>query len=127
MTYKRLELDKVSIVSSGSETYIFFWKGDWIQDTVALMLCARGLEAINYGLFVSVRGVSPDALVTLLCDLAATPPREDELMQHVANQQQEKWDFLVPGSLLAKNYASHNLDTEGARETMRKLVNGSRM
>lgn len=119
--FKRLGLDGNPLLAGGAELYFFPWKGDWIQDALALMLRAHGLDAHNAGLFISVRGLALDAWPNLLRELVAEPPDEAELMRHVANQQQEKWDFLLPEALLAKNYASHNLDIEGACATLRKL------
>ena len=39
-------------------------------------------------------------------------------MQHVVNQRQEKWDFLLPDDLLVRNYVSHNLDIKGATDVL---------
>jgi hypothetical protein len=37
-------------------------------------------------------------------------------------KQQEKWDHLLPESLLSKNYASAMLDVDGAIKTIRELL-----
>ena len=116
--YHRLRLDQTFLVSQGSELCLFLWKGDWVQDTVALMLRALGMDALNAGMFVSVRGTLAEKLPAILQQLAADPPKNFELMRHVTNQVQEKWDFLLPEDLLARNYLSHNLDIEGALRTI---------
>jgi len=119
--FNRLGLGEQTVLAGGSELKIFLWKGDWIQDAVALMLRTRGLDAHNAGLFILVRGLALEDWPNLLRELVAEPPGETELMRQVANQQQEKWDFLLPEALLARNYASHNLDLEGASAMVRGL------
>lgn len=121
--FKRLGLDRETVVGGGGGLQIFIWKGDWVQDTLALMLRTKGLDAINTGLAVSVRGrVSTNDWTTLCRELAANPPSEEELVKRVVNQQQEKWDFLLPKGLMTRNYASHNLDVMGAKEALASLA-----
>ena len=93
-------------------------QGDWIQDTVALMLSTRGLDALNLGLSIWVRGLPVGDWRGLCQEIVANPPSEAELMQHVVNQRQEKWDFLLPDDLLVRNYVSHNLDIKGATDVL---------
>lgn len=119
--FRRFGLEQNAVLASGDELHVFFWKGDWVQDTVALMLRTRGLDALNGGLFVSVRGVKAENWPGLLDELARNPPSEAELMQKVSNLQQGKWDFLLPPALLARNYASLNLDWTGAVAALKSM------
>lgn len=121
-TFRRLALDRTPMVQEGSEVCLFLWKGDWIQDTLALMLCARGLKALNAGLFISVGGTTPAQMPTVLTGLVENPPSQADVLRHVINQTQEKWDFLLPEDLLARNYASHHLDVPGTLEALRSHV-----
>ena len=116
--FRRLGLDRESVVGGGAELHAFLWKGDWIQDTVALMLSTRGLDALNLGLSIWVHGLPVGDWRGLCQEIVANPPSEAELMQHVVNQQQEKWDFLLPDDLLVRNYVSHNLDIKGAMDVL---------
>lgn len=120
--FGRLELDKQVLVPAGKELLVFLWQGDWIQDTLALMLSARGLDAFNAGPYLSVRGVSSEEWLKTLRTLVETPPSEAELMAKVLNPRQEKWDFLLPDGLLSRNYASQHLDIEGTVKLIARLA-----
>ena len=120
--FRRLELDKQVLVPAGKELLVFLWQGDWIQDTLALMLSARGLDAFNMGLYLSVRGVSSEEWLKTLRTLVEKPPSEAELMAKVLNPRQEKWDFLLPDGLLYRNYASQHLDIEGTVKLIARLA-----
>lgn len=117
-TFARYELDRTRVIKRGSEVCLFFWKGDWLQDTVVLMLKTAGIEAENHGYFVSAYGTTTKELMKACVDLAANPPDELQLTENVLNLSQHKWDFLLPERLLARNYVSHNLDIRGAVEEL---------
>lgn len=120
-TFARYELDRTRVIKRGSEVCLFFWKGDWVQDTVVLMLKTAGIEAENHGYFVSAYGTTTKELMKACVDLAANPPDEFQLTEKVLNLSQHKWDFLLPEKLLARNYISHNLDIRGAVEELEQI------
>lgn len=121
-TYQRLQLDQTVLCPLGAELCLFLWKGDWVQDTVALMLRVSKLDAMNTGLFVSVRNTSPQDLWKVLKSLSDEPPSETELLQHVLNPQQEKWDWLLPPYLLERTYGSQALDIPQTLAAIRQMV-----
>lgn len=114
-SYRRLGLKTSSVVGEGSETRVFTWRGDWVNDALALMLTARGLPALNEGMCIHVHVDDRDRLLDAFDDIAASePPKGEELAQIVGNKLQGKWDVLLPVELLGRNYASEQLDVEGA-------------
>ena len=121
-SYSRLNLDHSILVPHGNEIVIFLWRGDWIQDTIVLLLRTLGVKAENHGCFVSVRGISAPELVKACAELAASPPDENLLTRSVLNKEQQKWDFLLPEALMARSYASQHLDIEGAIQELRKIT-----
>jgi ATP-dependent Lhr-like helicase len=120
--FQRLELGQRSVISMGDELLIFLWQGDWIQDTVTLMLQGMQIDALNEGVFVTAHGISLQDWPKIAAELVNASLRDTELAGNVLNLCQEKWDFLLPQELLVRNYASHNLDFEGARAAISLLL-----
>jgi len=113
--YARLELDTRNVVQFGSEVRIFTWRGDWVNDTLVLMLGRKGIKASNEGICLVAFHAERDHLGRLLYDIAHDdPPAADALAGPVQNKVREKWDWLLPDALLCKSFASEELDVPGA-------------
>lgn len=120
--YYRLQLDRQSVVQRGSEVRIFTWQGDWVNDTLALLLLAHGLRATNEGLSISVLGAKVTGVLHALGDIAnAAAPSGEQLASKVQNKTREKFDGLLPDALLCKNFASREFDIAGAIATAGRL------
>lgn len=118
-TYNQLGLREQPIVTAGTDCHLFVWKGDRIQDTLALMLRARGLMALNEGLSIWVRNLTASDLEEhLSAILEGESPDTIALVQLVQNQYRGKWDFLLSTDLLASNFASHSLNVNGASDAI---------
>jgi ATP-dependent Lhr-like helicase len=121
--YRRLCLDTCSVIELGSEVLVFTWRGDWVNDTLALMLSGKELRATNEGLCLSVLDARTDRVVDALSDIESMPPPTDEaLVSHVTNKYIGKWDSLLPESLLDRNYASSEIDVAAAIGTARDII-----
>jgi len=115
--YAQLGLDHNLILNNGNDTILFTWLGDWINDTLALMLIHHGLRASNEGLLVRIHGTKDDEVMNVLSKMRSTLPDSPELLAHsVQNKLREKWDYLLTEPLLRKTYASRELDLTGARQ-----------
>jgi len=113
--YQRLGLHRDAVIQLGTDVQLFTWQGDWVNDTLALMLTARKLIATNEGLSISVIDAEAGRVVEALEDIVREPPpRPEALAAAVANKLREKWDGLLPDGLLCRNYASSALDVPGA-------------
>lgn len=114
-SYRRLGLETSSVIGVGADTRVFTWRGDWTNDALALMLTARGLPAENEGMCIRVRVEHSDRLLDTLDDIAAgAVPTGEELARVVENKTRGKWDRFLPDDLLNKNFASQELDVQGA-------------
>jgi ATP-dependent Lhr-like helicase len=117
--YTRLDLEHNRILASGSQTQIFLWRGDRVNDTLALMLLDHGLKGVNEGLYVSVTDSNVGRVRKVLNELrgekAGTP---DSLAKKVKNKLREKWDLLLPPELLNASFASTYIDVDGAKEAL---------
>jgi ATP-dependent Lhr-like helicase len=113
--YAQLGLATHSIAAEGNTVRMFTWRGDWVNDTLALMLTRKGLRAANEGLSIAVLGCTADAVQEALLDIAKAPtPVPEEIAAKVQNKYVGKWDGLLPEELLTRNYASDQLDVQGA-------------
>ncbi len=121
--FRRLQLDTQAAVAAGGGVRIFPWKGDWVMDTLTLALNSRGYKVENEGLCLKLRKAELDSVSDKLFDLSeGVFPTEAELTGEILNKVQEKWDWLLTDDLLSRNYASHNLDMDGAKRYISELV-----
>lgn len=122
-TYTRFNLEQKSIFQSGNEVRVFTWKGDWINDTLAIMFASRGLKASNEGLFVVVFNEEANRVFAILREIANKPvPAGETLAETVQNKYCDKWDSLLTNALLCKTFATCNLDVKGAHATAGAIV-----
>lgn len=120
--FAELEINGVSIFDSGKDVLLFVWKGDWIQDTLALMLKSEGLSAINEGVAVRVYNVTREEVDKALRHLVDNPPQASELANFSFNKYREKWDGLLPDELINENYAAAYLDVTGVLSVIETLI-----
>lgn len=121
--YAELGLATRAVLPDGHGVRLFTWHGDWVNDTLALMLQTRGLRATNEGLSIGVNGTSVEVVADALRDIAeATAPAPEAIAENVQNKYLGKWDGLLPPDLLARNYASSALDVDGALKCAREVL-----
>ncbi|WP_378954586.1 DEAD/DEAH box helicase [Pelosinus sp. sgz500959] len=120
--FRQLMLESKPIIKMGKDVLLFTWKGDNVQDTLALIFKERGHRATNEGLYISVEADSVELIYDLLLEFSeGVLPSEERLADLVENKQQEKWDWLLPVSLLGRNYASLYLELENASRAVKEL------
>lgn len=120
--YNELNLASKSVIELQSVLFLFLWKGDWIQETAALLLKTQGINATNDGVCISVRNSSLQQIRDAVLRIEANEPTLEKILGGVGNIHQERWDFLLPQSLALRNYASHALDIPGAVSALNDLV-----
>ena len=119
-------LEHRSIVPSGAETAVFTWRGDRINDTLAVWFSHLGQIALNSGAAVRVFAGESDTVAALRRMASDPTPEPTVLAGSVRNKLSEKYDWLLDESLMNAEYASRRLDVNGARELAGTLVNGHR-
>jgi ATP-dependent Lhr-like helicase len=119
--YARLGLNQSWLLQMGADVEIVLWRGDAVNDTLLLMLLARGLRSMNDGVAVCVKDASVDNVREVL-EAFRTEGAVDPLAlaSTVLNKVREKWDYLLPEELLNASFASANLDTTGVQEALEK-------
>ncbi|PLK48315.1 DEAD/DEAH box helicase [Uliginosibacterium sp. TH139] len=121
--YRRADLDSNWLIKNGNEAILLTWRGDWVNDGLAILLASAGLNATNEGVALAVSGVSTDRVIDALTDIAERPHLDPQsVLADAKNLVREKWDWALPETLLRKSFASLHLDLTGAQLLARKLV-----
>ncbi len=103
------------------------WKGDWVNDTLVSMFVQKGFQAMNRGLYINVTDSGLDKVKEALREIAVEPPPNGEVLaENIKNKYLQKWDHLLPESLLNKNYASSELDVPGAIASANTILSESK-
>jgi ATP-dependent Lhr-like helicase len=121
--YAKLDLDTKSVLQFGNEVRVFTWRGDWVNDTLVLMLVRRGIKAANEGICLVVFDAERERFRDVLYDIANdSPPRPEDLAQSIQNKVREKWDVLLTDELLCKSFASREIDVIGATTAAKDIA-----
>jgi ATP-dependent helicase Lhr and Lhr-like helicase len=89
--------------------------GDRVLDTMLVQLRDRGLAVARDGVALLVGQISAELLKSHIRALAAQGPTDAaELAAVVANKASEKHHVFLTEDLLGRDYASANLDPDGA-------------
>jgi ATP-dependent Lhr-like helicase len=117
-------LEYRNIVPNGSETAVFTWRGDRVNDTMSVWFKHLGQIAQNSGAAVRVFACESDTVAALQRMASDPPPDPAVLADCVRNKLSEKYDWLLDQPLMNAEYASRRLDVNGAREFVGTLVTG---
>lgn len=121
--YKKYELARRPFVEYDSNVALFCWGGDRVHDTLVIQLRDRDLPVERDGVAIVVNEMSTAALMPHLQALAAQGPVDPvELARSVANKRTEKHHVFLGEELLSMDYASSQLDPEGAWQASVRLV-----
>ena len=120
--YGRFGLRDRPFLLHGRHTLLFPWAGDRIMNALALQLRARQVAVAIEGSAILARDTTPLDLHAHLTALAgAGPPDTRMLAASVENKRTEKHHVFLSDDLLDADYASSQLDSEGAWRTVVRL------
>lgn len=121
--YRRADLGHRQVIQRGSEVQLMTWRGDWVNDALALLLAQHRLTASNEGLLVSVTGGAVERVLDALEEISELDELDPvALLADAKNILREKWDWAMPDGMARRSFASLSLDLEGARDTARQLI-----
>lgn len=99
------------------------WRGDWVNDALALLLAQHRLTASNEGLLVSVTGGAVERVLDALEEISELDELDPvALLADAKNILREKWDWAMPDAMARRSFSSLSLDLAGARDTARQLI-----
>ena len=120
--YRRAGLKTTQVTQLGAEVELLTWRGDWVNDALALLLTQRGLPSNNDGLVISVSRGSKDKVIEVLRGISQLDNLDPVvLLAEAKNTLREKWDWAMPDEMAKRSFASLCLDLEGVRDTARAL------
>lgn len=120
--FRAHRLDRAALLRDNMNTIIVTWRGDWINDALALLLRAYGLHATNRGLTIDLHAVKPIGAIEVLRKIGA----EGEIsaakaFASIDSADRQKWDWALPDEVKRAAYASQNLDIGEAVKLAREL------
>lgn len=119
----RLGLNNSHLVRDGKQTLLFCWMGSQVVNTICLLIRAQGLEVGVNGVTIVVQDISPESLMKHLASLVELGPADAvKLAEVVEDKINEKHDHFLSEELLCCNYASSHLTTQGAWETLQRII-----
>lgn len=122
--YKRANLSQVQIIQQGAEVQLLTWRGDWVNDALALLLTQQGIAANNKGVLINVPGRTEERVLDALKNIAQLDTLDPvRLLAGAKNILRGKWDWAMPEVMAHRSFASLYLDLKGAREIAEKLMN----
>lgn len=120
--YRRASLETEQVVQKGKDTLLLTWRGDWVNDGLAMLLAGRGLTATNEGVALSIRDVSTNRLFEALADITEMADLDPvAILADAKNLMREKWDWAMPEDMLKRSFASLNLDLAESRQLAEDL------
>jgi ATP-dependent Lhr-like helicase len=100
----------------GHSTLLFGGHGDTVQDALALLLTAKGMQASNEGVAMRISSTDHQHLLRSLQEIGTGQvPTIFDLKVKPEHAIREKWDWVLPEGLLLRSFASPQLDLRGAR------------
>lgn len=121
--YQRAGLDASQMLERGNEVCLLTWRGDWVNDALALLLARYGLQASNEGLVVNIMGSSKDRVLDALGEIDELETIDPVfLLADAKNFLREKWDWAMPEAMARCSFASLCLDFVGARDVARCMA-----
>jgi ATP-dependent Lhr-like helicase len=119
------DLDSRSVVPAGTETVIFTWMGDRVNDTIRLLLAHVGHTAQTEGPCIRVLASETDTLAAL--EQIVSEPALDPLLlaAEVKNKWSEKYDWLLDEPLLNAEFACRKLNVPAAHAVLRQVLDSN--
>lgn len=124
-SFHELRLMERRIVQLGDECYAFLWAGDRVLDTIGALLRQRNVSSAPCAICLLASDVDERGMIGHFEAILSEPPQDPKLLAAtVRNKKREKHDGSLTEELLCADYASRDLDVEGARLVLRRVLEG---
>ena len=115
-------LDRQRLLLISGHALLFPWTGDRALGTLGLMFLRENVAFENHGVALAVQAGEVRVLELLSQIVHEPAPDPTELAGLVANKRTEKYDWALPDDLLCQEYASRQLDVDGARTAASEII-----
>ena len=119
--FRDLKLRDTRIISHGSNTYLIPWMGDKTVNTLTVFLIGQGYQARCFAGVVEIEDAdSSDVSRSLKTFSGEDKPTNTKLAELVKNKLTEKYDYLLPESLLNEGYGAKAFDVDQTADWIKK-------
>lgn len=113
--FRDLELRRRRVIENGTDVCLIPWMGDRIVNTLSVLLVSEGYRANSFAGCVEIKNTDCAEVTASLRRFARQGgPDSTELAALVQNKKTEKYDCLLPESLLEEDYGARAFDVHGA-------------
>lgn len=120
--FRSLQLDKKRIVSHGKHVYLIPWMGDKIVNTLSILLIRFGYKVSCFAGVVEIGNAELIEVSNYLKSLnQGNSPSNAELAELIKDKQTEKYDSLLPDSLLNEGYGAKAFDVCGTVDWLNEV------
>lgn len=120
---RKHDIEHHAVYRDKTHVVLATWRGDWINDALALLLRAQGLNASNRGVTVDVASVTPVTVLDALRKIGAEGEASAaKAFASIDSADREKWDWALPDDVKRAAYASVSLDFAQAIQVARTLA-----
>ena len=111
------------IVSNGKYVYLVPWMGDKIVNTLTLLMVRAGYKASNFAGVIEIEDATHSAVFRCLNTAVEEKlVSNSDLAKHSGNNQEEKYDHLLPESLLHEGYGAKAFDVDGTMDWITNAI-----
>ena len=117
--FKQSDMTNRRILQSGKHCYLFSWMGDKVVNTLAVLLTHNDFTTTSFGGVIEIQNAFKEDVVNFLVDRAKdSMPTEIELANILTIEQKriEKYDDLLPDSLLSEEFGKRAFDLTAAKQ-----------
>jgi ATP-dependent Lhr-like helicase len=124
-SFHELRLMERRIVQHGDDCHTFLWTGDRVLDTIVALLRQRNVSSAPCAICLLTSGVDERGIIGHFEAILSEPPQDPKVLASaVRNKRREKHDRFLTEELLCADYASRDLDVEGARRVLGRVLDG---
>ncbi len=124
-SFHSLRLMERRIVQHGDDCHAFLWAGDRVLDTIGALLRQRNVSSAPCAICLLASGVDERTIIGHFEAILSEPPQDPKVLAAaVKNKKREKHDGYLTEELLCADYASRDLDVEGARRVLQRVLDG---
>ena len=111
--FRDLKLRNTRLIGHESHVYLIPWMGDKTVNTLTVLLISQGYKARCFAGVVEIEDADcSDVSESLRGFNRGNKPSNTNLAELVSNKQTEKYDYLLPESLLNEGYGAKAFDVD---------------
>lgn len=127
--FRRIGLDTQQLIADDTGVTLWPWRGTRVVDTLLWALRADGFDITSDALSLRVEGATLDGLVSALHRTSSN--LRESILDGFSRMPakllwREKYDYLLPGDLLAEAMLTERLDLDGTQVAIAALTSAAR-